>query len=176
MLTPAEAAPHLQQTVAQFNRGEVAQAEINARLLLDHCPDLADAKLLLGMIYLRTGFPGLATRHLEAVTKSVPDSAQAWAALADGLAMCGQYAPAIDAYNAARTKGLRSVELLNNLGLCLVHTTRKDDAVAAWREALALDPANAAVRKNLAENGVTDLPPAPQTPPSAPQGAFSMRR
>jgi Tfp pilus assembly protein PilF len=53
---------------------------------------------------------------------------------------------------------------LVNLGILLTDSGRRDEAVATWRRALAVDPSNARARRALATLDPTYLPPSPRVP------------
>ena len=60
------------------------------------------------------------------------------------------YPGAIDSFRAALTWNPESVEAHNNLGIALASLGRTDEAVAQFRQALAIEPAFEDARRNLA--------------------------
>ena len=60
------------------------------------------------------------------------------------------YPGAIDSFRAALTWNPESVEAHNNLGIALASLGRTDEAVAQFRQALAIEPAFQDARRNLA--------------------------
>lgn len=163
-LTPQELQGALQQASQHYNKNELPQAELLCRHVLSYLPDNPDLLLVLGRVYTRLNMPALAARELRKVVAAAPGSAQAHLALADALIICGIAEESITHYQRAKELGIVATDLQNNLGVALQKAGRRDDAIAAWKTALELDPANPTARKNLQEAGVKDLPPAPVTP------------
>ena len=85
----------------------------------------------------------------DALLKQDPTNAQARAARADALLAAGQLEAAERDYRAALDGGARSAALLNNLCLVRHRLDRLEEAMAACREALALDERHAWAWFNL---------------------------
>lgn len=173
-LSPQEFQTALQQATQHYNKNELTQAELLCRHLLSYLPENPDLLLILGRVYTRLNMPALGARDLRKVVAASPDSAQAHLALADALNLCGLAQDSVNHYHRARELGIHTTDLQNNLGVALNRLGQPQEAIAAWREALTLDPANPTARKNLQDAGVRDLPPPPQlTPPSSFGGAVA---
>lgn len=174
-LTPQEVQGAVAQAGQAYNKNELPNAELICRSVLRYAPDNADALLVLARVHLRVGLPALAAKELQPVVAATPDSAPAQLAMADALILSGFHADAVPHYRKARDLGINALELYNNLGVALMQAGEKDAAITEWREGLKLDPNNEALRKNLTDQGVKDLPPMKSTKPPAP-GAFSFGR
>src|SRR5213594_2826347 len=79
-----------------------------------------------------------------------PNELQALFAEAVRLHQARQLDAAADAYGRFLKEQPRNVEALSNLGAVLAAQGRYDDAVARYRDALAIDARRTAVRLNLA--------------------------
>jgi len=91
----------------------------------------------------------LARETLLAETAARPDDADLWTALAEAQAGAGDDPAALAAYDrAVAVDGDRWTAHFGR-GTALARLGRGDEAVAAWKRALALDPANFVVRKQI---------------------------
>ncbi len=67
----------------------------------------------------------------------------------DRLAQAGDWAGAADAYQEAVNVAASDSAAAFSLGVALLELGRRDEAVAAWQRALAIDPAKYVVRKQI---------------------------
>jgi tetratricopeptide (TPR) repeat protein len=91
----------------------------------------------------------LARETLLAEVAAKPEDADLWNALAEAHAGAGDDAAALDAYDRALSLNEALWPTHFGRGAALARLGRNDDAVVAWKRALALDPANFVVRKQI---------------------------
>jgi chemotaxis protein methyltransferase CheR len=89
---------------AHANRGDMDLAVAEAHRALDLDPLLADAELLVGMLYSQQGQWQLATQHLERARYLDAASATVSFHLAEAYRHCGRAGPAAREYRNALTK------------------------------------------------------------------------
>jgi tetratricopeptide (TPR) repeat protein len=92
---------------------------------------------------------GLTLETLLAETAAQPENSDMWTALAEAQAGAGDDAASLAAYDRALnlTDDLWSAHF--GRGSALARLGRGDEAVAAWKRALVLDPSNFVVRKQI---------------------------
>ncbi|MHB8080208.1 MAG: tetratricopeptide repeat protein [Candidatus Krumholzibacteriia bacterium] len=88
---------------------------------------------------IREQKPHLALGPLRRAVKLDPGMVSAWIALASNLQQLEQFGEAADAYRRAIALGA-DAKLSYNLGVCLNRLERRDEAIAAFQEAVKLDP------------------------------------
>jgi tetratricopeptide (TPR) repeat protein len=86
---------------------------------------------------------------LLAETATLPDDADLWAALAEAEAGAGDDAAALRAYDRALALDQGQWAPHFGRGTALARLGRGDEALGAWKRALALDPTNFVVRKQI---------------------------
>ena len=91
----------------------------------------------------------LARETLLTEVAARPDDADLWNALADAHAGAGDDPGALDAYDRALALNGALWSAHFGRGTALARLGRDDEALAAWKRALALDPANFVVRKQI---------------------------
>ena len=89
-----------------------------------------------------------AIASLRKVVAELPDYAPAWSALAQCLRVTKQYAAAVEPYQRALELQL-DPKLAYNLGICAQRAEDWETAVAAYDQALAMDPGMVEARYNL---------------------------
>jgi tetratricopeptide (TPR) repeat protein len=92
---------------------------------------------------------GLAAETLLAEVAARPDEADLWNELGETHAAAGDDAAALAAYDRALELDGRLGGAHFGRGSLLARGGRGDEAIAAWKRALALDPANFVVRKQI---------------------------
>lgn len=110
--------------------------EVAARL----APDLHKPFANLGNLLSRRGDFAAAIPHLRRATELVSDRTASWLSLGQALQHEKQHQEAAAAYERAM-KLEPSAPAYHNLGLCLAAIGRLDEALAAFTQATALDPA-----------------------------------
>ncbi|MDQ2066350.1 sulfotransferase [Xinfangfangia sp. CPCC 101601] len=107
-------------------------------------PDLVQALGALGLAALRDGTPAQAVRWLDRALPLAPDRVEVQRARGNALTALRQYEPAYEAFVdvAKLTKRKQALPLMM-LAQAAAHLGRDEEAEAAYREALALEPANA---------------------------------
>jgi tetratricopeptide (TPR) repeat protein len=91
----------------------------------------------------------LARETLLTEVAAQPDDADLWNALADAHAGAGDDPAALVAYDRALALNDALWPAHFSRGTALARLGRGDEALAAWKRALALDPANFVVRKQI---------------------------
>ncbi|MDR0781106.1 MAG: tetratricopeptide repeat protein [Pseudomonadales bacterium] len=102
-----------------------------------------------GMVaYQKGDYPG-AEKTFQRILVSQPNHADAWHVRGVCCMMMNRYAEA-EGFIRRALAIRRDASFYTNLGITLVELKRADDAIAAYRESLALKPDNAQVCSNLA--------------------------
>ncbi len=124
----------------------------------------------------------LAIGPLRRAVKVDPGMAPAWSALASSLRQLEQYAEAAEAYRQAIALG-PDAKLSYNLGYCLNRVAKRDEAIAAFQEAVRLDPkfkeafyslGRALLEAARYDEAVTALEAAQQLDPTAYPTVFAL--
>jgi protein O-mannosyl-transferase len=131
---------HFNLAVALAEKGEAdpAVAEYRAAIMLD--PTLVEAYDNLGVLLATLGRPDEAIDQYRRALAVDPTSATAhinWGLL---LAAAGDFHGAIEHYQRAITADARLPDPYDYLGVAFVRLRRYDDALAAFRQALIVDP------------------------------------
>lgn len=130
-------------------RGDRDRAEALLQSALATHPDHGGTVANLGAFYLRRDLPARATPLLRRAVTLEPANLEARVNLGTAMAMGGDLGGAIEAWEEAARRGVRTVDLFN--ALARAHHDRGDDAAAVgWlKQSLALDPAQEDVRQTL---------------------------
>jgi tetratricopeptide (TPR) repeat protein len=110
----------------------------------------ADAHLLLARIAFEELKFGQAAVHYEKALEAYPQEERLHFELARAYVACGSTDKAIVTIEAAVGGGIESADLLRCLGLLRIKKKDFSGAVAAYRRALELDPADTDARRKLA--------------------------
>mgnify|MGYP003693645011 CR=1 FL=1 len=162
---PDEAANHLRATLRANpshigahtllgryleQKGQPAQAQAEYEAALRVNPNLADVKLQLGLLYVRSGRLPEAVRLAHELEQSDPKSAAPH--LLRGIALLAQSNPqgAVEAFNAALKINHDLPEAQRGLGQAYQQLGRIDRAEESYRKALALNDKDVASLNNLA--------------------------
>ncbi len=150
-------APMLTGAASDFARGNLLAAEgktaeaieaFQAALRLD--PNHVEARVNLGVMYVRLGRPDEAVAEYRAALALDPGHAEANYNLGNALAGRREFEEAIAAYQRAVERKPEYVEARINLGNLLRGVGRLDESIAQHRQALAYEPDNVAAMCNLA--------------------------
>ena len=162
---PDEAANHLRATLRANpshigahtllgryleQKGQPAQAQAEYEAALRVNPNLADVKLQLGLLYVRSGRLPEAVRLARELEQSDPKSAAPH--LLRGIALLAQSNPqgAVEAFNAALKINHDLPEAQRGLGQAYQQLGRIDRAEESYRKALSLNDKDVASLNNLA--------------------------
>lgn len=142
---------HLGRVLAQAGRHQDAIALLQAATKAE--PDLFDAFLVLAQVQLTEGDLVAAEKNYRCALRLAPKSQVALLGLAVLLNQTARPAEAeallqTAAGDVAKPAPWQS-RIACTLGLSLEAQGRKDEAVAAWRRAIALDPANMEAHREL---------------------------
>jgi tetratricopeptide (TPR) repeat protein len=91
----------------------------------------------------------VAVEALLAEVAATPDDANVWAALAETHARVGDTEASVTAYKRATALAPDFGAAHFGYGTSLMQLGRGSEAVAAWKQALALDPSNFVIRKQI---------------------------
>ena len=148
------------QAVQLHRQGNIDQAELIYRQILDETPDDPDALHLLGVVAHQRGQFGRATTLIRRAVTLAPDAGSFYCNLAEALRMGGDAAAAEEAARRAVALIPHSPDARNHLGLALQAQGKFAEAAAEYREAVELRPEFALAHNNLGgvlrELGQTD--------------------
>lgn len=128
--------------------GRLEQARERYKKILRATPAHVDALYLLGVIAHQTGQPAQAVELMRRSLAVVPDQARCYNILGLDQKALGMADEAESSFRRAIALD-NSAEHHNNLGVLFREQERLDDAIAAYRQALARDPRHAATHYNL---------------------------
>ena len=135
------------ETLIKADRGE--EARVLMRDAQPRSKDVDALRLRVGRAFLRHGDIGPATALLSQVEPALIKEERL--AIAEYFLVKGDPFSAVRFYEAALKTGMpRTASLLGRYGEALALSANGDGAVEAFRESIALDPARASVRVNLA--------------------------
>ena len=131
--------------LAALGRADEARKEWRAAVAL--APDLLQALAGLGLQAVGEGRHAAALRWLDRALALAPDSVDVQQARGNALTRLRDYPAAHAAFaEVARLTGRKAAMPLMMLAQAASHLGRDDEAEAGYREALALEPENAAIR------------------------------
>lgn len=110
-----------------------------------------DSLMQLGLAAMQGGDLGGALSLFDAVTQRAPDFAEGWNKRATVLYMMGAFDKSAEDVARVLTLEPRHFGALSGLGLINVQREREDAAIAAFEQALKVNPHMPAVRQNLEE-------------------------
>ncbi len=145
-LTPAQA---LQIAIQHHNAGQLQQAEILYRQILQVEPSHPDALHLLGVLALQVGRPEAAIEQIGKALQSHPDSPDFLNNYGEACRLTRRYAEAAVALRRALALRPSFPEAYNNLGNVFKEQGELAVAQECYRNALALRPAYPEALSNL---------------------------
>jgi len=122
---------------------------------LELAPRNVDATNALGLVLERQGDVDTARSHYETAIAIDADYTPAILNLASVRMQMGELAAAVELFSRAVTLAPSSYEAYNALGIAMARQGQTDEAEAAFRKALAIDPGLDAARDNLRALGKT---------------------
>ena len=134
---------------AEADRGEVDEAIVHYRKVLEIEPDCAEAHGNLGLALAGQGRMDEAIVHLRKTTELNPQTAECHYNLANALAKLGQFDEMVAEYRKAMEIKPDFADAHNNLGIALGKCGRFDEATAHFQRALKLKPDYTDARNNL---------------------------
>jgi predicted O-linked N-acetylglucosamine transferase (SPINDLY family) len=139
----------LEQALTLHRGGNLQQAELLYRQILQADPAHADALHLLGVIAHQAGRNDAAVELMQRAIRIHPDFPEAHNNLGTALAALGKTAAAVACHREAVRLMPGFAEAHNNLGNALNHPGHVEEAFACYRRALALKPDFAVAHFNL---------------------------
>lgn len=130
-------------------QGNLDQAELIYRQILDETPDHADALHLLGVVAHQRGQFGRAVALIKKAVALAPDAGTYYCNLAEACRMSGDVAGSVEAARKAVALVPHSPDAHNHLGLALQMQGQLEDALAAFKDAIELRPDFALAHNNL---------------------------
>jgi tetratricopeptide (TPR) repeat protein len=130
-------------------QGNLDQAELMYRQILDETPDHADSLHLLGVVAHQRGHFGRAVQLIKKAVSLVPDAGAFYCNLAESLRMSGDGNGAVAAAKKATDLVPHSPDAHNHYGLALQMVGRFAEAVAAFKTAIEIRPDFALAYNNL---------------------------
>ena len=146
---PGSAQPLYEIGVAALELGDFDQARVALEQAVNLAPANALAQFQLGVARLRSGQPGAGFASLQASLALAGGDAAALTRLGNAAAAAGQLWLAVDALSLAVEADPAAAPAW--IGKARAHRARRelDRAAAAYQRALAVDPGNAAARREL---------------------------
>ncbi len=148
-LAPGHAAAHTELGFLLLTRRDPAAAASHFTEALRVQPDLASAAVGLGRAEEQLGHRASATEAFRRALAAAPDDPTVPRAWAETLARRGEFAAAIPYYERAVQLAPQDAANHAGLGFVLFLAERRTEAIAAWQEALRLDPHFPGLRERL---------------------------
>ncbi|MCE9564162.1 MAG: tetratricopeptide repeat protein [Planctomycetes bacterium] len=130
-------------------QGELDQAELIYRQILDEIPTYSDAIHLLGVIAHQRGQFGRAVTLIKKAVSLAPDAGTYYCNLAEACRMSGDNRGSLEAARKAIALIPHNPDAHNHLGLALQATGQFEEAVVAFKDAIELRPDFALAQNNL---------------------------
>jgi len=141
--------PRLQQGLAAFQTGRLAEAESLLASVLKTAPREPVALHVAGLVAFQQGRADLAVERLAASVRAKPDYAEAQNNFGRILLILDRPAEAAERFQAALRHAPAIAEIHLHLGEALLAERQVSAAAAALRRAALLDPANAGALSGL---------------------------
>lgn len=133
----------------EFNRGNVDVALTHFTEATRLRPDLAETQNNLGSAVLAQKDTKAAVRHFREALRLSPTIVAIQSNLANALVLDGQLEEARELYADLSRRFPQNATFLCNWGVTLYRTGRHNEAIAAFRRALEIDPGLADAQENL---------------------------
>lgn len=138
-----------QTAIAHHRAGNLAQAEVGYRQILQLQPNHADAMHLLGLVAHQVGRHAQAAELIAKAVRIAPRNVSYLNNLGLCLRALGRLTEAIENYRKALRLAPNDPDLHNNLGNALRDIGKPEEAAACYRKALGLEPRNAVTHYHL---------------------------
>ncbi len=132
--------PRLQQALAAFQAGRLAEAEPILAAVLAQSPREPTALHIAGLVAFQQGNEDLALQRLAASVRAKPDYAEAQNNFGRILLILDRAREGAERFRAALKHAPGVAEIHGHLGEALLAETQVGPAAASFRRALALDP------------------------------------
>ena len=140
---PARSAAYMEEAIAHLNRGDPKAAVIELKNALQQDPTNADARLLLGEVYVQLGDGASAEKELVAARERGIAEHRILGPLGRALLLQRRYADILDQIQPADRPAALEAEIALLRGDAHVGLQQFDEARASFEQAELLDPANA---------------------------------
>lgn len=137
------------EAIQLHKKGQLDQAELIYRQILDEMPTHSDALHLLGVISHQRGQFGRAVTLIKKAITLSPDTGTYYCNLAEACRMSGDMKGSLEAARKAVSLIPHNPDAHNHLGLAFQMQGQLDEAVAAFKEAIDLRPEFALAYNNL---------------------------
>jgi predicted O-linked N-acetylglucosamine transferase (SPINDLY family) len=128
--------------------GQLAEAEILYRALLEKYPGDGDLLLMLGTVEGQRNHFDPAVSLIEKAIQIDPDNPAAHSCLGNCLQGQGKYAEALVCYDRSLALKPNDADTLNNRGTALRALTRAEEALASFNQALAINLSHVVAHDN----------------------------
>jgi tetratricopeptide (TPR) repeat protein len=129
--------------------GNLREAEVLYRQILQAQPGHVDALHMLGIVAHQVGKNDLAVTYIQQAIRLYPEFPAAYSNLGIALRELGKVEEAISSYRQALRLKPDYAEAYYNLGNALFHQGKVEEAIASYREALRLKPNYSDAHNNL---------------------------
>ncbi|MEE8188936.1 MAG: tetratricopeptide repeat protein [Kiloniellales bacterium] len=148
-LDPTNPEPLFKLAEILTQMGEIGQATIAYKRILDTSPENTEAHYRLGKAYVSLEQYDLALTHLETARKHRPEDPRIYNALGVANGLLGAHAAAQEAFGAGLKASPRDLSLRSNLGLSLALSGRYVEGITILEEVAANPAADDTSRQNL---------------------------
>jgi len=139
----------LQAAFEYFQKGNLEQAELACKDILQLQPDNSDVLHLLGVISYQQGKHDLAVQYINKSIEVDPCNASAYYNLGTVFRENAQLDEAVDSYKKAINIDPANAASYNNLGIALKEKGLIEEAISCYQKALELNPDMIAVYYNM---------------------------
>lgn len=138
----------IEDATNKHQAGQLADAEVIYRKVLEVDPNNFDANHLLGLIHHQTGNGDKAIKRITHSLQHNPDSTEAHYNLAEVLREVGRRDEAVGSFQKAIAANPNFVQSHNNLGSVYLELGRLDEALESYRNAMAISPEHSRISNN----------------------------
>jgi hypothetical protein len=144
-----EVSARLEPAVQALIRGDLDATEKSLRVVLKEDPKDAIAWEMLYFVEDKRGRVEQALDALRMVRDLRFDDSRAWYTLGTALQASGRYREAVETFAGAVARNPKDRDALYGLGHSYSKLQQWDDAIAAWKRVLELDPSYAAAQQGI---------------------------